>query len=72
MKFSFDEVNELLNQQEIRIYSQDIYKLLSNLRLFVKSKNRKTIMDIMFFINSIGNEAIENIEDIIEGNKNDD
>ena len=29
-------------------------------------------MDIMSCINSIGNEAIENIEDIIEGNKNDD
>ena len=60
MKFSFDEVNELLKQQEIRIYSQDI------------SKDRKIIMDIMSFINSIGNEAIENIEDMIEGNKNDD
>ncbi|WRK54611.1 hypothetical protein SD457_06705 [Coprobacillaceae bacterium CR2/5/TPMF4] len=72
MKFSFDEVNELLKQQEIRIYSQDIYKSLSSLRLLVKSKDRKIIMDIMSFINSIGNEAIENIEDMIEGNKNDD
>lgn len=29
-------------------------------------------MDIMSFINSIENEAVENIEDIIEENKNDD
>lgn len=72
MKISYEEFNELQTQQKIRDYSQDVYHTLICLEQIVKRKDKKQIRNMMSYINSIENEAVKNIEDIIEGNKNDD
>lgn len=66
MKISSDEFNKLQTQQKIRDYSQDVYNTLICLEQIVKRKDKKQIRNMMSCIHSIENEAVENIEEMVE------
>ena len=67
MKISYEEFNNLQEQQKIRDYAQDVYHKLFCLEQLVKRKDKKQVRDMMFCINSIEEEAIRNIKEMIEG-----
>lgn len=66
MKINYEEFNELQRQQKIRDLSQDVYHKLICLEQLVTRKDRKQLIDMMSCINSIENEAVKNIEEMIE------
>lgn len=71
MKISYEEFNELQTQQKIRDYSQDVYCTLVCLQQLVKRSDKKKISDMMYYIHSIENEAVENILQMIKEDEND-
>lgn len=67
MKIDYEEFNRLQKQQKIRDYSEDVYNTLNCLKEYVRTVDKTHILEMMHYINSIKDEAIENVKKMIEG-----
>lgn len=69
MKISYEEFNELQEQQLIRNSAQETTSKLRWLNSIVKRKHNKKINEMIHYIVEIENEAIDSIKNMIEGSE---
>lgn len=67
MKITYDEFNELQEQQLIRNSAQETTSKLRWLNSILKRKHTKEINKMIEYISNIENEAIDNISNMIKG-----
>lgn len=67
MKITYEEFNELQEQQLIRNQAQETISKLRYLNSIVKRKHNKEINKMIEYISNIEEKASDNIRDMIEG-----